>query len=71
MFPLAVTDDRKLSRETSDRKSGTHNPLLPDSVRITSKASYNGALVIADFWKFAHGPSVWPAFWGEFIAFVY
>jgi hypothetical protein len=37
------------------------------SVRITSKASYNGALVIADFWKFAHGPTVWPAFWGEFI----
>lgn len=33
------------------------------SVRITSKASYNGALVIADFWKFAHGPTVWPAFW--------
>jgi hypothetical protein len=33
------------------------------SVRITSKASYNGALVIADFWRFAHGPTVWPAFW--------
>ena len=24
--------------------------------------------MIADFWKFAHGPTVWPAFWGEFIA---
>lgn len=33
------------------------------SVRITSKASYNGGLVIADFWRFAHGPTVWPAFW--------
>jgi hypothetical protein len=33
------------------------------SVRITSKATYNGALVIADFWRFAHGPTVWPAFW--------
>lgn len=33
------------------------------SVRITSKASYNGGLVIADFWSFAHGPTVWPAFW--------
>lgn len=60
-------------RRTFDRKSdsGTNHPLLPDSVRITSKASYNGALVVADFWKFAHGPTVWPAFWGEFIDFVY
>jgi len=33
------------------------------SVRITSKAAYNGALVIGDFWAFAHGPTVWPAFW--------
>lgn len=45
--------------------------LLPVfSVRITSKASYNGALVIADFWKFAHGPTVWPAFWGESVVLV-
>jgi len=33
------------------------------SVRITSKETYNSGLFIADFWKFAHGPSVWPAFW--------
>jgi len=33
------------------------------SVRITSKAAYNGALVIGDFYAIAHGPTVWPAFW--------
>ena len=55
-----------------DRQSGTHPQLLPvPSVRITSKASYNNALVVADFWRFAHGPTVWPAFWGEFFVLVY
>ncbi|KAF9787254.1 glycoside hydrolase family 16 protein [Thelephora terrestris] len=33
------------------------------SVRISSKASYNGGLFIGDFSEFAYGPSVWPAFW--------
>jgi hypothetical protein len=33
------------------------------SVRITSTESYNGGLFIADFWQFATGPTVWPAFW--------
>lgn len=33
------------------------------SVRISSKASYNGGLFIGDFDSFAYGPSVWPAFW--------
>lgn len=36
-----------------------------DSVRISSKATYNGGLFIGDFGEFAYGPSVWPAFWGE------
>ena len=63
-----VTDDRKLG--TLIGNQGTH-PLLPNSVRITTKASYNGALVIGDFWKFAHGPTIWPAFWGEFLPYVY
>jgi len=42
---------------------------LPDRVRITSKATYNSGLFIADFAKFAHGPSVWPAFWGKHLRF--
>ncbi|KAF9785135.1 glycoside hydrolase family 16 protein [Thelephora terrestris] len=33
------------------------------SVRITSKETYNGGLFIADFWQFATGQTVWPAFW--------
>lgn len=59
-----------MGRLPGNQELGTHHLLLSDSVRITSKASYNGALVIADFWKFAHGPSVWPAFWGEFVDLV-
>ncbi|KAF5338394.1 hypothetical protein D9611_012481 [Ephemerocybe angulata] len=34
-----------------------------DSVRISSKKTYNGGLFIADFWKMPHGCSVWPAYW--------
>ncbi|KAL0953874.1 hypothetical protein HGRIS_005048 [Hohenbuehelia grisea] len=42
-------------------------PLPPnknrDSVRITSKKSYNQGLFIADFFAMPHGCSVWPAWW--------
>jgi len=34
-----------------------------DSVRISSKKTYNGGLFIADFWAMPHGCSVWPAYW--------
>ncbi|EDR14587.1 glycoside hydrolase family 16 protein [Laccaria bicolor S238N-H82] len=34
-----------------------------DSIRITSKKTYNGGLFIADFWAMPHGCSVWPAYW--------
>ncbi|RXW21657.1 hypothetical protein EST38_g4173 [Candolleomyces aberdarensis] len=34
-----------------------------DSVRISTKKTYNGGLFIADFWKMPHGCSVWPAYW--------
>ncbi|EMD39259.1 glycoside hydrolase family 16 protein [Gelatoporia subvermispora B] len=34
-----------------------------NSVRISSKKSWNGGLFIADFFAMPHGCSVWPAFW--------
>lgn len=34
-----------------------------DSVRISSKKTYNGGLFIADFFAMPHGCSVWPAYW--------
>ncbi|OCH91522.1 glycoside hydrolase family 16 protein [Obba rivulosa] len=34
-----------------------------NSVRITSKKSWNNGLFIADFFAMPHGCSVWPAFW--------
>jgi len=34
-----------------------------DSIRISTKKSYNGGLFIADFWSMPHGCSVWPAWW--------
>ncbi|KAF9477609.1 glycoside hydrolase family 16 protein [Pholiota conissans] len=34
-----------------------------DSVRISTKKTYNGGLFIADFWSMPHGCSVWPAYW--------
>ncbi|KAF8906247.1 glycoside hydrolase family 16 protein [Gymnopilus junonius] len=34
-----------------------------DTVRISSKKSYNSGLFIADFFSMPHGCSVWPAYW--------
>ncbi|KAF8966352.1 glycoside hydrolase family 16 protein [Flammula alnicola] len=34
-----------------------------DSVRISTKKTYNGGLFIADFFSMPHGCSVWPAYW--------
>ncbi|KAF9006098.1 glycoside hydrolase family 16 protein [Cyathus striatus] len=34
-----------------------------NSVRISTKKTYNGGLFIADFWAMPHGCSVWPAYW--------
>lgn len=34
-----------------------------DSVRISSKKSYDGGLFIADIFAMPHGCSVWPAYW--------
>jgi hypothetical protein len=42
-------------------------PLSPgtprDSVRISTKKSYDGGLFIADIFAMPHGCSVWPAYW--------
>jgi len=61
--PLAVNGDRALLSLTHPRHGIEPTPLAINSVRITSKETYDSGLFIADFREFAHGPSVWPAFW--------
>ncbi|KAF9646134.1 glycoside hydrolase family 16 protein [Thelephora ganbajun] len=46
-----------------DNKGGIPAGGQRRSVRISSKATYNSGLFIAEFSKLAYGPSVWPAIW--------
>ena len=64
MSPPVGIGDRALFGSTRLR-SGTEPLFALNSVRVTSKETYNGGLFIADFYEFASGPSVWPAFWSE------
>lgn len=64
LSPQVVTGDRTLNGPTHLRRAQLTS-LTPDSVRITSQDTYNGGLFIADFSKFAYGPTIWPAFWSE------
>ena len=61
-----VTADRRFLSHKVDRPRWIRSPYPLDRVRISTQATYNSGLFIADFRDFAYGPSVWPAFWGEY-----
>jgi len=60
---LAYVQDDGIAVLRVDNKSSVAAGGKRRSVRITSKETYDSGLFIADFREFAHGPSVWPAFW--------